>query len=73
MLSVQAVPFSPHKDSRAPIDASGSASWASNDAALPMSGIELMKTFNVRGVEKTRVRRMLLRRAIGCTAAEKEN
>jgi hypothetical protein len=43
------------------------------DAALPMSGIELVKAFNVRRVEETRVGLMLLRRAIRCTAAQKEH
>jgi hypothetical protein len=43
------------------------------EAALRISGIELMKTLNIWGVEERRVRRVLLRRAIGCTAAEKEH
>jgi hypothetical protein len=38
-----------------------------------MSGIELMKAVNVWRVEKARGRGVLLRRAIGCTAAEKKH
>ena len=40
---------------------------------MRISGIELMKAVNVWRVEKAPVRRVLLRRAIGCTAAEKEH
>jgi len=42
------------------------------EVALRISGIELMKAANVRGLEDALVRRMLLRRAIGRTANEKE-
>jgi hypothetical protein len=38
-----------------------------------LSGIELVKAANVWRVEEARVRRVLLRRAIGCTASEKEH
>jgi hypothetical protein len=38
-----------------------------------ISGIELMKAANVWRVEEAPVRRLLLRRAIGCTASEKEH
>ena len=37
------------------------------------SGIELVKAANVWRVEEASVRRVLLRRAIGCTASEKEH
>jgi len=38
-----------------------------------ISGIELMKAVNVWRIEESLVRRVLLRRAIGCTASEKEH
>jgi hypothetical protein len=42
------------------------------EAALRISEFELMKAVRVWRVEKGPVRRLLLRRAIGCTAAEKK-
>jgi hypothetical protein len=38
-----------------------------------ISAIELMKAVNVWRVEEGRIRRGLLRRALGCTASEKEH
>jgi len=38
-----------------------------------ISGIELMKATNVWRIENALIRRVLLRRAIGCTASEKEH
>jgi len=43
------------------------------EAALRISGIELVKAANVWRVEEGPVRRGLLRRALGCTASEKEH
>jgi hypothetical protein len=45
------------------------------DAALRMSEIELMKAFNIWRIEEWRITRVpvLFRRAIGCTASEKEH
>jgi hypothetical protein len=45
------------------------------EAALRISEIELMKAFNIWRIEEGRIRRVpvLLRRAIGCTASEKEH
>ena len=43
------------------------------EAALRISEIELMKAVNVWRVEEGPVRLVLLRRAIGCTAGEKEH
>ena len=42
-------------------------------SALRISGIELMKAVRVWRVEEGPVRRVLLGRAIGCTASEKEH
>ena len=42
-------------------------------ATLRSSGIELMKALDVRRVEEGPVRRGLLRRALGCTASDKEH
>jgi hypothetical protein len=38
-----------------------------------ISGIELMKAVNVWRIEESLVRRVLLRRAFGCTTSEKEH
>jgi hypothetical protein len=38
-----------------------------------ISGIELMKAVNVWRIEESLVRRVLFRRAIECTASEKEH
>jgi hypothetical protein len=45
------------------------------EAALRMSGIELMKGFNIWRIEKGRITRVpvLFWRTIGCTASEKEH
>ena len=43
------------------------------EATLRISGIELMKALDVRRVEEGPVRRGLLRRALGCTASDKEH
>jgi len=42
------------------------------EVVLRISGIELMKAANVRGLEDALLRRALLRRAIGRTASENE-
>jgi len=52
--------------------ADGCAWCRLREVALRISGIELMKAARVRGLEDALVRRMLLRRAIGCAASEKE-
>jgi len=46
-----------------------------SDAALLMSGIELMKAFNIWRIEEGRITRVpvLFRRTIGCTTNEKEH
>jgi hypothetical protein len=60
-----------------PLRASDESECQVSEPALRISGIELMKALNVWRVEEGPVRRVLararLRRAIGCTAAEKEN
>jgi hypothetical protein len=38
-----------------------------------ISGIELMKAVNVWRIEEALVRRVLVRRKIGCTTGEKEH
>jgi hypothetical protein len=38
-----------------------------------ISGIELMKAVNVWRIEEALVRRVLVRRAMGCTTGEKEH
>jgi hypothetical protein len=43
------------------------------EATLRISGIELMKGLDVWRVEERPVRRRLLRRALGCTASDKEH
>jgi hypothetical protein len=43
------------------------------EATLRISGIELMKALDVWRVEEGPVRRGLLRRALGCTASDKEH
>ena len=42
-------------------------------ATLRISGIELMKALDVWRVEEGPIRRGLLRRALGCTARDKEH
>jgi hypothetical protein len=45
-----------------------------SEATLRISGIELMKAIRIWTVEEAPVRRLLLlRRTIGCTAAEKKH
>jgi len=52
--------------------ADGCAWYRLREVALRISGIELMKAAHVRGLEDALVGRMLLRRAIGCAASQKE-
>jgi len=49
--------------------------YSLGDAALRMSGIELMKAFNIRRIEEGRITRVpvLFGRGIGCATSEKEH